>query len=222
MAPPTRLTQTLCALTTQLFRCRGLAPTPPGAERFNRRELLFWALFIALGAGWYFLHWGPVRERNAMLSGRLTVLEAQRRAEELQLARVRRESLTLERGWPDAWERAARARLGWLKPGEAVNLSAWLRAHPGWDPGNCSAARSIAEATRTCAPRTRAAAAAPSSSRAPRTRAAAAAPSSSRAPRTRAAAASPAASHTARAGAQRTARPAGPVVAVAPGRGPER
>jgi hypothetical protein len=192
MAPPTRLTQTLCALTTQLFRCRGLAPTPPGAERFNRRELLFWILFIALGAGWYFLHWQPVRQRNAMLSGRLTVLEAQRHAEELQLARVRREILTLERGKPDAWERAARAKLGWLKPGEAVDVAVWLRAHPGWDCGSCAAVRAMAQAANN------------------------------RAPRPRAAAAAPAASRTARAGAQRTARPAGPVVALAPGRVPGR
>jgi len=201
MAPPTRLTQTLCALTTQLFRCRGLAPTPPGAERLGRREFLFWVLFIALGAGWYFLHWRPVRERNAMLSGRLTVLEAQHHAEELQLARVRREILTLERGRPEAWERAARARLGWLKPGEAVDLAAWLRAHPGWDPGYCALARWTDQAANTGAPRQRAAAAVPSSPRTARS-------------------AAQTASGAARSAARPTGRPAGPLVAQAPGQAP--
>jgi hypothetical protein len=125
-------TDTLCALTTRIFRCHGLAPSSERHDQVGGQDLVFWLAFAAVGAAWYFLLFQPTRERNAMLAGRLTVLQAQLRAEQVERGRLRREIQALARGAPEAWERAARIQLGWLQPGEVTDRDVWRREHPQW------------------------------------------------------------------------------------------
>jgi hypothetical protein len=125
-------TDTLCALTTRIFRCHGLAPSSERHDQVGGRDFAFWLALAAVGAAWYFLLFQPTRERNAMLAGRLTVLQAQWRAEHIEQARLRREIQALARGEAGAWERAARVQLGWLQPGEVTNREVWRREHPQW------------------------------------------------------------------------------------------
>lgn len=145
MSPRNRLTQTLHELSTLLFRCGGLAAATPEAERPANRDVAVWVICVSMLAAWYFFVFDPVRERNAMLRGRLSVLTSQCRAEQTELARVQREVQSLRRGQPQAWERAARLQLGFLKPGETTDLVAWRRQHP-------EAARA-AEVARPAGPR---------------------------------------------------------------------
>lgn len=121
------LTQTLYALTTRVFRCRGLAQQSPEGDRFGGHDAAYWIVFTALAAAWFFFLFQPLRQRNEMLRGRKDVLEAQSRAEEIELRRLRSEMTMLERKDPGAWERAARVKLGWLKPGEITDILAWRR-----------------------------------------------------------------------------------------------
>jgi len=121
------VTQTVQALTTRIFKCRGLAPQPLQHDQFGVHDVVFWLVFASLGAAWYFFLLEPQRQRNAMLQGRLTVLNAQQRAEDVELRRLRRELDLLRKGDTQAWERAARKRLGWLLPGEETNIQAWRR-----------------------------------------------------------------------------------------------
>lgn len=144
MPTPPRLTQTLSALTTRIFRCRGLEPQPLRDEREGAHDALLVLLSVLLLAGWYYFCFEPLRERNAMLAGRLDVLRAQQRAEERELARLKRETEQLASGDPLAWERAARARLGWLRPGEVVDLAGGRRS--GGKAGNGRRASETARA----------------------------------------------------------------------------
>lgn len=121
------LTQTLYALTTRVFRCRGLAQQSLEGDRFGGHDAAYWIVFCALAAAWFFFLFQPLRQRNEMLRGRKDVLEAQSRAEEIELRRLRNETAMLERKDPGAWERAARVKLGWLKPGEITDILAWRR-----------------------------------------------------------------------------------------------
>ncbi|MCZ7644499.1 MAG: hypothetical protein M5U26_04315 [Planctomycetota bacterium] len=114
--------------TTRVFRCRGLCPQLRQEDGLGVHDLLWWVLLLALGGGWYFWAYEPQHQRNEMLEGRLKVLEAQLRAEEFELLRAQREVLALEGNHPDAWERAARAKLGWLLPGEITDQAEWRRA----------------------------------------------------------------------------------------------
>lgn len=112
-------------VTSWVFRCRGLCPEVRPEDSFGLHDLLFWVLFLALGAGWYFGQFEPQRQRNEMLTGRAKVLESQLKEERVELERLKRESVALQAGHPAAWERAARAQLGWLMPGETVDLQTW-------------------------------------------------------------------------------------------------
>jgi hypothetical protein len=115
-------------LTTAIFRCPGWArPASAKLEALGWHDLAFWLVLVSLGAAWYFFMCEPQRERNELLAGRLETLRAQLRAEQDDLARLRREIAGLKKGEPAAWERAARARLGWLKPGEVLDIAAWRR-----------------------------------------------------------------------------------------------
>lgn len=120
-------TQTLYAMTTRIFRCRGLAMSSPEHDRFGGLDAACVIVFCALAAGWYFFVFEPQRLRNQMLQGRQEVLQAQLRSEAIELRRLRREMAQLERKDPAAWERAARGKLGWLKPGEIIDVVAWRK-----------------------------------------------------------------------------------------------
>lgn len=121
-------TQTLYALTTRVFRCRGLSQQAPEQDKFGGHDAAYWIVFCALAAGWYFFLFEPQRQRNEMLIGRQDVLQSQLRAENVELRRLRNEMTLLQRKDPTAWERAARLKLGWLKPGEITDILAWRRA----------------------------------------------------------------------------------------------
>ncbi|MCW8131524.1 MAG: hypothetical protein KIS92_14335 [Planctomycetota bacterium] len=122
------LTQTLYALTTRVFRCRGLSLQSPEQDKFGGHDAAYWIVFCALAAGWFFFLFEPQRQRNEMLRGRQDVLQSQLRAESVELRRLRNEINLLQSKDPTAWERAARQKLGWLKPGEVTDVLAWRRA----------------------------------------------------------------------------------------------
>lgn len=121
------LSQKLYRLTTQLFRCGGLASSPAQHDRIGWHDAAFWLVVTALGAAWYFMLFQPQRQRNAMLEAREQVLQAQVRAEQAELDRLRRELALLKSGAKSSWEMAARAKLGWLEPGEMLDLEAWRK-----------------------------------------------------------------------------------------------
>jgi hypothetical protein len=126
------LKDTLYALTTRIFRCQGLAPSSERHDRVGGHDVFFWLAFLSVGAAWYFLLFEPTCQRNNMLAGRLAVLRAQAKAEQQEQARLKLGIQSLLHGQPDAWERAARAQLGWLEPGEVTDRDTWRREHPQW------------------------------------------------------------------------------------------
>lgn len=126
------LTQKLQSLTTQIFRCGGLSTQTEQGDRVNLLEVASWLIFFCLASGWYFFVFQPQRQRNELLTGRMEVLNAQANAEEVELNRVRREVNALEKGNKQAWERAARLQLGWIKPGEYLNLADARRGLPSF------------------------------------------------------------------------------------------
>lgn len=121
------LSQKLYRLTTQLFRCGGLAPSPEQHDRVGWHDAAFWLVVAAIGAAWYFMLFQPQRQRNGMLGAREQVLQTQVRAERAELDRLRRELALLKSGAKTSWEMAARAKLGWLEPGEVLDLEAWRK-----------------------------------------------------------------------------------------------
>lgn len=134
------VTETLQAVTTAMFRCEGMGRQSSGHDRFGWHDLAWWVVVGAVAAAWYFMLYEPQRQRNQMLRGRLDVLKSQLKAEETELNRVRREVTALESDDPQAWERAARARLGWLEPDEVLDVLRWRRdqiaaGHPDPLPG---------------------------------------------------------------------------------------
>lgn len=120
-------TQSLRAFTTRIFRCQGLAEQPDDSERFGWSDLLGWILFGTAVAAWYFMLFQPKRQRNDILRGRQDVLGARIQAERIEWNRLKREAADLENGTVAAWERAARTQLGWVTPGEVVDIRAWRR-----------------------------------------------------------------------------------------------
>jgi hypothetical protein len=122
------LTRKIIALTTAVFRCRGLDTEERPAPAEPRRALFFWTAFLLVVTAWYLFLFDPTREKNELLRARLLQLEGQLRAEETDLRRTKDEVRALVENDRRAWERAARAQLGWLKPGELLNPPA---ATPG-------------------------------------------------------------------------------------------
>lgn len=118
MDQPKRFTQTVYALTSRVFRCGGLAAPTEAMDSWGRIDFYVLAIFGVTLAGWYTFLFQPEQNRNEMLSARLGVLHAQLKVEEVQLGRLRRGIHALESGDTRAWERAARSKLGWIKPGE--------------------------------------------------------------------------------------------------------
>ena len=127
-------------MTTALFRCGGMGRQSVRHDRLGAHDIAWWLVVGALGAAWYFMLFEPQRQRNEMLQGRLDVLNTQLMAEQIELRRMAREVRALERDDPRAWERAARARLGWLQPNEVLDVRRWRQeriaaGHPDPLPG---------------------------------------------------------------------------------------
>jgi hypothetical protein len=136
-----RITQTLQALTTVLFRCPGLATTSGRQDAFGLRDLFFWTVFLLITAAWYQFLFLPTREQNTQLRQKLEHCEQEAHQAQLKLTRVRAETTALRQGQGDAWERAGRVQLGWLAPDEALDPVLWKREHPRWQPGVTGAER---------------------------------------------------------------------------------
>lgn len=77
---------------------------------------------------WYFAWYAPAVRRVRMLEARAESLRGTLTAAKRELYRVRTDSAALRRSEPQAWERAARVRLGWLAPGEINDVTSWRRA----------------------------------------------------------------------------------------------
>jgi hypothetical protein len=136
-----RITQTLQALTTVLFRCPGLAATSGRQDAFGWRDLFFWTVFLLVAAAWYQFLFLPTREQNTQLRQKLEHRENEAHQAQVKLDRVRAETTALRQGQGEAWERAGRVQLGWLAPGEALDPALWKREHPRWQPGVTGAER---------------------------------------------------------------------------------
>lgn len=120
----TRLVRGLSSVTS-IFRCHGLQHTPADADRFGGHDLLYWILFVGLLSVWFLFLFAPQHERLSMLEGRRQVLGTHMGLEKRELKRLQRSIDDLARGDPQAWERAARGRLGWVEPGEVTDLASW-------------------------------------------------------------------------------------------------
>lgn len=130
-----RVTQTLQALTTVLFRCPGLKASAGHQDAFGMRDVFAWSVFLLLVAAWYQVLFLPTREQNTQLSQRLEQRQRDEHKAQIRLARIRQETTALRNNQKDAWERAARVQLGWLAPGEALDPQTWCREHPRWQAG---------------------------------------------------------------------------------------
>jgi len=144
-----RITQTLQALTTVLFRCPGLAATSGRQDAFGMRDLFLWTLFLLMAAAWYQFLFLPVREQNIQLQQQLERREREAHQAQIRLDRVRAETTMLRQGQREAWERAGRVQLGWLAPGEALDPAIWKRENPRWNPGLTGAERERQRAAQT-------------------------------------------------------------------------
>jgi hypothetical protein len=91
--------------------------------------LVWAALFAAFAALWWLGWQAPAARRTALLEGRTAELRGRLTAAERELYRIHAGLDELQRAEPEAWERAARARLGWLAPDEIVDVPAWRRKH---------------------------------------------------------------------------------------------
>jgi len=122
----TRAARAVWAATSQIFRCPGLQAVPPDADKLGVHDLAYWVIFLAVLAAWFLFVFAPQTERLGMLEERCQVLKTHLRAEKRELLRLQRSIKDLQHGDPQAWERAARGRLGWVEPGEITDLSRGL------------------------------------------------------------------------------------------------
>ncbi|MCY3017710.1 MAG: hypothetical protein NTW87_01585, partial [Planctomycetota bacterium] len=118
----TSVARAITAITAKVFRCPGLERVAPDADRLGAHDIAYWLVFVAVIAGWFLFLYAPERERLSMLEGRHQTLTGHLAAERRELARLQRSIKDLTRGDPQAWERAARGRLGWVEPGEITDL----------------------------------------------------------------------------------------------------
>jgi len=136
-----RVTQTLHALTTVLFRCPGLSANSDRRDTFGLRDVFFWAVFLLICAAWYEFLFVPTRSHNAQLEQQLEQRVHEVQQAEVRLGRLRQETTALREGHKEAWVRAARVQLGWLAPDEALDPGLWQREHPQWNAGVTGAER---------------------------------------------------------------------------------
>lgn len=125
----TRMARRVGAVTSQLFRCRGLQHVPASVDRLGSHDLAYWIFFLAALTGWFLFLFAPQRERLGMLEDRAQVLTAHLNAERKEMRRLQRGIGDLQRGDPRAWERAARGHLGWVEPGEILDMVTWNQTH---------------------------------------------------------------------------------------------
>jgi hypothetical protein len=116
-------------MTSRIFRCHGLQSTSEQSDQIGCHDLAYWLIFVAILCAWFVLLFAPQRERLANLAERQNVLCAHLKAEKRELQRLDRSINDLTNGDPQAWERAARGRLGWLQPGEVTDVVAWNQTH---------------------------------------------------------------------------------------------
>ena len=121
--------RTFGTLTSQIFRCHGLDELSSRADRLGLHDVAWWLIFLVALCAWFLLLFAPQRERLNNLDERQQMLVGHLKAEKRELARLHRSIDELTRGEPRAWERAARGRLGWLEPGEVVDIVAWNLTH---------------------------------------------------------------------------------------------
>ena len=121
--------RTLGVMTSQIFRCHGLQSISARADKIGCHDLAYWLIFVAVLCAWFLLLFAPQRERLTNLAERQIMLSAHLKAEKRELQRLDRSINDLTRGDPQAWERAARGRLGWMQPGEVTDIVAWNQTH---------------------------------------------------------------------------------------------
>jgi len=131
-SPGSRITcavRTLGVVTSQIFRCHGLQSISERADKIGCHDLAYWLIFVASLCAWFLMLFAPQRERLENLAERQHVLCAHLKAEKRELQRLTRSISDLTHGDAQAWERAARSRLGWLQPGEVTDIVAWNQTH---------------------------------------------------------------------------------------------
>jgi hypothetical protein len=125
----TRVTRAFSAVTSQIFRCHGLEQSSGRTDSLGCHDILYWLLFCSALSAWFLFIFVPQRERVEHLQGRLDSLKTHVQAERKELQRAQRGIKDLERNAPDAWERAARSRLGWMEDGEVLDVVGWRHNH---------------------------------------------------------------------------------------------
>jgi hypothetical protein len=115
--------------TETVFRCLGLRKRLAEEDRWGLHDVAYLLITTTVLALWYFAWYAPMRGRGEVLNGRADELQGRLIAAERELYRVRSGLEALRKSDPEAWERAARVHLGWLKPGEVSDVPAWRRTH---------------------------------------------------------------------------------------------
>jgi hypothetical protein len=121
--------RTFGTITSQIFRCHGLDQLSSRADQLGLHDVAWWLIFLVALSAWFLLLFAPQRERLNNLAEHQQVLVGHLKAEKRELGRLHRSIDELTRGDPRAWERAARGRLGWLEPGEVIDIVAWNHSH---------------------------------------------------------------------------------------------
>ncbi|MEI6234529.1 MAG: hypothetical protein WCT04_15860 [Planctomycetota bacterium] len=123
----TRLTRAIGSVTT-IFRCHGLQMISPTADRIGGHDLIYWIGFLLAISAWYLFGYMPQCRRYEKLAGRQQVLTLSLETEKKELGRLRQGIASLQKGDALAWERATRKRLGWLEPGEVLDVDKFLKS----------------------------------------------------------------------------------------------
>ena len=118
----TRVTRAFASVTS-IFRCHGLQYVAPNADSIGGHDLFYWCGFLGLLSAWFLFLYSPQCRRFEKLTGRQQALSLQLSTDKKALVRLQQGIGNLKSGDPLAWERAARARLGWLEPGETLDPS---------------------------------------------------------------------------------------------------
>lgn len=118
----TRVTRAFGSVTS-IFRCHGLQYVAPNADSIGGHDVFYWCGFLVLLSGWFLFLYSPQCRRFEKLTGRQQALSLELSSEKKELSRLQQGIGNLKSGDPLAWERAARARLGWLEPGETLDAA---------------------------------------------------------------------------------------------------
>lgn len=110
------------------FRCHGLQAISPTADKIGGHDLIYWFGFLAALSAWFLFGYMPQCRRYEKLIGREQALTLQLENEKKELDRLHQGIASLQHGDAMAWERAARKRLGWLEPGEVLDVQKFLQS----------------------------------------------------------------------------------------------